>query len=40
MKDVRRRIERLYDADRRAETRYSHENKGVAALYEGIWVGR
>ena len=34
MKDVRGRMQRIYDADRRAETRFSHENKSVAELYE------
>ncbi len=34
MKDVRKRIDRLYAADSEAEVRVSHENKGVAALYE------
>jgi iron-only hydrogenase group A len=34
MKDVRKRIDRLYAADAEAEIRVSHENKSVAALYE------
>ena len=34
MSDVRRRIDRIYDADERAETRSSHNNQAVAALYE------
>ncbi len=34
MQDVRKRMQRIYEADRRAETRYSHENKSVAELYE------
>ena len=39
MQDVRKRMQRIYDADRRAETRYSHENKSVAELYEE-YLGR
>lgn len=34
MSDVRKRQDRLYTADANAETRYSHENKSVAELYE------
>jgi NADH-quinone oxidoreductase subunit G/NADP-reducing hydrogenase subunit HndD len=34
MTDVRRRADRIYAADARAEQRYSHENTSVAALYE------
>ncbi len=34
MKDVSKRMARIYDADARAEVRYSHENKSVEALYE------
>jgi iron-only hydrogenase group A len=34
MKDVRKRIDRLYAADAEAEVRASHQNKSVAALYE------
>ena len=36
MQDVRKRIQRLYDADLKAETKYSHENKSVAELYEEL----
>ena len=39
MKDVRKRIDRIYDADAEAEVRVSHENKSVAALYEE-YLGR
>jgi iron only hydrogenase large subunit-like protein len=39
MKEVRRRIDRLYEADADAEVRVSHENKSVAALYEE-YLGR
>ena len=39
MQDVRKRMQRIYEADRRAETRYSHENKSVADLYEE-YLGR
>lgn len=38
-REVRRRIERIYEADARAEVRVSHENRGVAALYEE-YLGR
>ncbi len=34
VKDVRRRMDRIYDADEKAEVRYSHDNTAVAALYE------
>ena len=34
MKDVRKRMDRIYDADAQAEVRLSHENKSVATLYE------
>ncbi len=34
MHDVRKRMQRIYDADQKAETRYSHENKSVAELYQ------
>jgi iron only hydrogenase large subunit-like protein len=34
MKDVRKRMDRIYEADAQAEIRSSHENKSVAALYE------
>jgi NADH-quinone oxidoreductase subunit G/NADP-reducing hydrogenase subunit HndD len=37
--DVRKRIERIYEADARAEVKVSHENQGVAALYEQ-YLGR
>ncbi len=37
--DVRRRVERLYDVDRRSPSRRSHENADVKALYEGL-LGR
>jgi NADH-quinone oxidoreductase subunit G/NADP-reducing hydrogenase subunit HndD len=33
-REVRKRIERIYEADARAEVKVSHENQGVAALYE------
>jgi len=39
MDDVRKRIQRIYDADQKAETRYSHENKSVAELYQE-YLGR
>jgi NADP-reducing hydrogenase subunit HndD len=39
MKDVRKRIDRIYDADVQAEAHASHENKSVAALYEE-YLGR
>jgi iron-only hydrogenase group A len=32
--DVRKRMDRIYEADAKAEVRTSHENKSVAALYE------
>jgi iron-only hydrogenase group A len=34
VQDVRRRMQRIYDADHRADTRSSHENTSVAGLYE------
>ncbi|MGI5939800.1 MAG: [Fe-Fe] hydrogenase large subunit C-terminal domain-containing protein [Thermoleophilia bacterium] len=34
IEEVHHRIERIHEADERAETRYSHENTSVAALYE------
>ena len=34
MTDLRRRLDRIYEADAQAEIRASHENQGVAALYE------
>jgi len=34
MKDVRKRMDRIYDADDKAEVRLSHENIAVAKLYE------
>jgi iron-only hydrogenase group A len=37
--DVRRRVERLYDVDRRSELRRAHENAEVGALYEQL-LGR
>jgi iron only hydrogenase large subunit-like protein len=33
-REVRKRLDRLYDADEQAQTRASHENLSVAALYE------
>jgi iron-only hydrogenase group A len=42
MQDVRGRMQRIYEADRRADNRNSHENKSVAELYEqylGIPLG-
>jgi iron-only hydrogenase group A len=39
MKDVRKRMDRIYDADAHAEVRHSHENKSVATLYEE-YLGR
>ena len=39
LKDVRKRIDRIYEADAKAETRMSHENKSVATLYEE-YLGR
>jgi iron-only hydrogenase group A len=39
MKDVSKRMKRIYDADARAEVRHSHENKSVTALYEE-YLGR
>jgi iron-only hydrogenase group A len=39
MQDVRRRIQRIYEADRRAEDRNSHENRSVAELYQE-YLGR
>jgi iron-only hydrogenase group A len=38
-KDVQKRLERIYDADAHADVRVSHENQGVAALYEQ-YLGR
>ena len=32
--DVRRRMQRIYDADNGAKTRYSHQNQSVAELYQ------
>lgn len=37
--DLRKRLDRIYDADARAEARGSHDNKSVAALYEE-YLGR
>ncbi len=37
--DVRRRVERLYDVDRRSQTRRSHDNADIQALYESL-LGR
>ena len=34
--DVRRRVERLYDVDRRSRTRRAHENTDVRALYQDL----
>ncbi len=34
MTDVKKRIKRIYEADKKAEVKYSHENKSVAELYE------
>jgi NADP-reducing hydrogenase subunit HndD len=39
MQDVRKRMQRIYEADRRAEDRSSHENKSVAELYQE-YLGR
>jgi iron-only hydrogenase group A len=39
MKDVSKRMARIYDADAHAEVHRSHENKSVAALYEE-YLGR
>ena len=36
---MRKRLDRIYEADSLAEARSSHENKGVAALYEE-YLGR
>jgi iron-only hydrogenase group A len=36
MQDVRKRIQRIYDADLKSETKYSHDNKSVAELYEEL----
>ncbi len=32
-------MQRIYDADQKAETKYSHDNKSVAELYEE-YLGR
>ncbi len=37
--DLRKRLDRIYEADAEAEVRSSHENKSVAALYEE-YLGR
>ena len=37
--DVRRRVERLYEVDRRSRARRAHENADVRALYESL-LGR
>jgi iron only hydrogenase large subunit-like protein len=34
IENVRKRIQRIYDADHRAPTRSSHQNRSVAELYE------
>lgn len=34
MSDVRKRVDRIYDADERADVRYSHDNAAIAELYE------
>ena len=34
MTDVKKRIQRIHDADQKAEVKNSHENKSVAELYE------
>lgn len=39
MQTVHKRVQRIYDADRRAATRSSHENKSVAELYKE-YLGR
>jgi NADH-quinone oxidoreductase subunit G/NADP-reducing hydrogenase subunit HndD len=39
MQDVRKLMHRIYDADQKAESRYSHENKSVADLYQE-YLGR
>ena len=39
LKDVRKRLDRIYEADAKAETRMSHDNKSVATLYEE-YLGR
>ncbi len=39
MTDVKKRMARIYDADQKAETKYSHDNKSVAELYEE-YLGR
>ncbi len=36
MQDVKKRINSIYDADRKAEIRYSHSNDSVAELYEKV----
>jgi iron-only hydrogenase group A len=36
MTDVKKRMQRIYDADSKAEIKYSHENKSVAELYEEL----
>jgi iron only hydrogenase large subunit-like protein len=39
MTDVKKRMQRIYDADQKAEVKYSHDNKSVAELYEE-YLGR
>ena len=34
MGHVKKRIQRMHDADLKAETKYSHDNKSVAELYQ------
>jgi NADH-quinone oxidoreductase subunit G/NADP-reducing hydrogenase subunit HndD len=34
LRDLRKRLDRIYDADAQAENRSSHENRSGAALYE------
>jgi iron-only hydrogenase group A len=34
MQDVKKRIQRIYEADHKAEIKYSHANRSVAELYE------
>ena len=36
MGHVKKRIQRMHDADLKAETKYSHDNKSVAELYEEL----
>ena len=39
VKDVRKRMDRIYDADEKAEVRYSHENIAWPPSTRSIWAG-